>query len=55
MKLFGFVVDILNRLKQDDDFLNKLIFSDEVLFHVFGLVHQLNVHSLGTELPPAVN
>jgi hypothetical protein len=46
----NFCVDFQQRLKEDV-FAEKLVFSDEVTFHVCGKVNRHNVRICGTETP----
>ena len=47
-----FCLDFQQRLREDG-FAEKLVFSDEAMFHVCGKVNRHNVHIWGTENPHA--
>ncbi|GBL60335.1 hypothetical protein AVEN_89352-1 [Araneus ventricosus] len=46
-----FTIDILNRIDVENDYLNRICFSDESTFHVSGMVNRHNVHIWGSENP----
>ncbi|GFS66285.1 DUF4817 domain-containing protein [Trichonephila clavipes] len=53
-KRYEFAVDMLHRLDADEHFLNRILFSDESMFHVSGMVIKHNVRFGGSEQPHAV-
>jgi AraC-like DNA-binding protein len=42
-KRYDFAVDILNEIDKEEQFLHRVMFSDEATFHVSGHVHRHNV------------
>jgi hypothetical protein len=50
-KRYDFSVDILNQTDKDEQFLHRVMFSDEATFRVSGHVHQNNVRIWANELP----
>lgn len=48
-----FATEILNRIDGDNDYLNRICFTDESTFHVSGMVNRHNVRIWGTENPHA--
>lgn len=51
---YNFAVEILNKVEEDNDFLRKVIFSDEATFHVNGVVNRHNCRIWGSENPHVV-
>jgi hypothetical protein len=49
-----FCTDMLNRLKEDNLFLDKIVFSDEATFHLSGKVSRHNPVILGSHNPHQV-
>ena len=47
----AFAEKILQRIGDDNDYLNSVIFSDEVTFHVSGKVNKHNIRIWGSENP----
>jgi hypothetical protein len=41
------LVDILNEIDKDEQFLYRVMFSDEATFHVSGHVHRNNIKNMG--------
>jgi hypothetical protein len=50
-KRYDFAVDILNKIYKDEQFLHRVMFSDEVTFHVSGHAHRHNVRIWPKERP----
>ncbi|GBN54596.1 hypothetical protein AVEN_21553-1 [Araneus ventricosus] len=48
---FNFAVDMLHRIDVDNDFLQRIIFTDEATFHVSGHVNKYNTRIWGSENP----
>lgn len=48
-----FATTILDKVEQDDGFLERILFSDEATFHVSGKVNKHNVRIWGSENPHA--
>ncbi|GBL80159.1 hypothetical protein AVEN_29144-1 [Araneus ventricosus] len=46
-----FAIEILNRIDVENDYLNRICFSDESIFHVSGMVNRHNVRIWGSENP----
>ncbi|GBM47326.1 hypothetical protein AVEN_7772-1 [Araneus ventricosus] len=46
-----FAIEILNRIDVENDYLNRICFSDESTFHVNGMVNRHNVLIWGSENP----
>ena len=46
-----FAMTMLDRVDQDNDFLARIMFSDETTFHVSGKVNKQNVHIWGSQNP----
>ena len=53
MKRFNFCCGIQNPTETDDDFLTRLTFSDESMFHLRGKMNRHNVRIWDTEAPHA--
>ena len=51
VKRFNLCCGIQNRIENVDDFLTRLTFSDEIVFHLSGKVNGHNVRVWGTEAP----
>ena len=47
----AFAKEILLRIDDDNDYLNSVVFSNEVTFHVYGKVNKHNIRILGSENP----
>lgn len=50
-KRFEFASDMLNEIENDQQFLKRIVFSDEATFHVCGHVHRYNVRIWASENP----
>jgi hypothetical protein len=50
-KRYDFAVDILNDIDTDEEFLHRVMSSDEATFHVSGQVHRNTVRLWGNERP----
>ncbi|GBM71394.1 hypothetical protein AVEN_248593-1 [Araneus ventricosus] len=50
----SFAVKMLSRIKNEHYFLNRIIFSDEAIFHVSNKVNKYNCRIWGSENPHAV-
>jgi hypothetical protein len=50
-KRYDFAVDILNEIDKDDKLLHRVMFSDEVTFHIYRHVHRHNVRIRANERP----
>jgi hypothetical protein len=49
-----FAADILQRIEIENNFLAKVLFSDEATFHLSDMVNRHNMRIWGTELPREV-
>ena len=49
-----FTLEMLSRIKDDEDYLKKVMFTDEACFHVSGKVIWHNVRIWGSEKPHVV-
>ena len=47
----AFATDILNRIEEDNEYLQRVCFSDEATFYVLGRVNRHNVRVWGSERP----
>jgi len=54
VKRFNFCFRIKSHIENDNDFVNRLTFSDESTFHLTGKVNRHNVHTWGTETPHVI-
>jgi len=54
VKRFNFCFRIKSRIENDNDFVNRLTFSDESTFHLTGKVNRQNVRTWGTETPHVI-
>ncbi|GBM88536.1 hypothetical protein AVEN_40713-1 [Araneus ventricosus] len=46
-----FATDMLRRIDDDSEFLNRIMFSDEACFSLFGIINRHNVRIWGSENP----
>ena len=51
-KHMAFDLEMLSRIEDDEDYLKKVMFTDEACFHVSGKVNCHNVRIWGSENPP---
>lgn len=51
---YAFALEMLSKMEDDDNFLKKIIFTDESTFHVSGVVNRHNVRIWGSENPHVV-
>lgn len=50
-KIYDFTVDILNEIYIEEQFIHRVMFSDEATVHVLGHVHRHNVNIWANERP----
>lgn len=50
-KRHEFCVEMFDKMEEEDDYVNKIVFSDETTFHLSGKINLHNVRMWGTEDP----